>query len=84
MQLADDFRDNREFNSKGGKATGGNYSTVKSAQRLSATSSIRPNGRVQIIDFPRLRSYIFTNENVTPSLSMGDLANFCEARPENL
>jgi hypothetical protein len=35
----------------GGEATGGNYSTVKSAQRLSATSSIiRPNERVQIID----------------------------------
>ena len=29
---------------------GGNYSTVKSAQRLSATLSIRPRGRVQIID----------------------------------
>ena len=29
---------------------GGNYSTVKSAQRLSATLSIRPSGRVQIID----------------------------------
>jgi hypothetical protein len=26
------------------------YSTVKSAQRLSATLSIRPSGRVQIID----------------------------------
>jgi hypothetical protein len=35
---------------KEGKATGGNYSTVKSAQRLSATLSIRPRGRVQIID----------------------------------
>ena len=29
---------------------GWNYSTVKSAQRLSATLSIRPSGRVQIID----------------------------------
>jgi hypothetical protein len=29
---------------------GGNYSTVKSAQRLSATLSIRPRGRVQIVD----------------------------------
>ena len=28
----------------------GNYSTVNSAQRLSATLSIRPSGRVQIID----------------------------------
>ena len=35
---------------KGKKADGGNYSTVKSAQRLSATLSIRPRGRVQIID----------------------------------
>ena len=35
---------------KGGKATGGNYSTEQSAQRLSATLSIRPRGRVQIID----------------------------------
>jgi hypothetical protein len=35
---------------KGGKATGGNYSTVNSPQRLSATLSIRPRGRVQIID----------------------------------
>ena len=31
-------------------ATGWNYSTVKSPQRLSATLSIRPRGRVQIID----------------------------------
>ena len=30
--------------------SGGDYSTVKSAQRLSATLSIRPRGRVQIID----------------------------------
>jgi hypothetical protein len=29
---------------------GGNYSTVKSAQRLSATLSIRPRGRINIID----------------------------------
>ena len=29
---------------------GGNYSTVKNAQRLSATLSIRPSGRLQIID----------------------------------
>jgi hypothetical protein len=35
---------------KGAKSTGGNYSTVKSAQRLSATLSIRPSGRVKIID----------------------------------
>ena len=35
---------------KGGKATSGNYSTVKSAQRFSATLSIRPSGRGQIID----------------------------------
>ena len=28
----------------------GNYSTVKSAQRLSATLSIRPGGRVRTID----------------------------------
>jgi hypothetical protein len=33
-----------------GKATVGNYSTVKSARRLRATLSIRPRGRVQIID----------------------------------
>ena len=31
-----------------GKLPSGNYSTVKRAQRLSATSSIRPNGRVQL------------------------------------
>ena len=35
---------------KGGKLPSGSYSTVKSAQRLSATSSIRPRGRVQTID----------------------------------
>jgi hypothetical protein len=35
---------------KGGKATVGNYSTVKSAQRLSATLSIRPSGRMEVID----------------------------------
>jgi hypothetical protein len=35
---------------KGVKATGENYSTVKSAQRFSATLSIRRSGRVQIID----------------------------------
>ena len=29
---------------------GGDYSTVNSAQRVSATLSIRPRGRVQIID----------------------------------
>ena len=29
-----------------GKLPSGNYSAVKRAQRLSATSSIRPNGRV--------------------------------------
>jgi hypothetical protein len=29
---------------------GGDYSTVNNAQRLSATLSIRPRGRVQIID----------------------------------
>ena len=34
----------------GGEATGGNYSTVKSAQRLRATLSIGPRGRVQVID----------------------------------
>ena len=33
-----------------GKATVGNYSTVNSAQRLSATLSVRPSGRVQSID----------------------------------
>ena len=33
---------------KRGKLPSGNYSTVKRAQRLSATSSIRPNGRVQL------------------------------------
>jgi hypothetical protein len=37
-------------NRKGGKATGGNYSTVKIAQRVSATLSIRPSGRKQVID----------------------------------
>ena len=35
---------------KGGESCGGDYSTVKSAQRLSATLSIRPSGRLQIID----------------------------------
>ena len=35
---------------KKGESYGGGYSTVKSAQRLSATLSIRPRGRVQIID----------------------------------
>jgi hypothetical protein len=32
------------------KLPSGNYSTVKSTQRVSATLSIRPSGRVQIID----------------------------------
>ena len=32
------------------KLPSGSYSTVKSAQRLSATLSIRPSGRVKIID----------------------------------
>jgi hypothetical protein len=36
-----------------GESYGGNYSTVKSARRLSATLSIRPRGRVQIIDMFR-------------------------------
>jgi hypothetical protein len=40
----------RASGTKRGKATVDNYSTVKSAQRLSATLSIRPSGRVQIID----------------------------------
>ena len=40
----------RASRTKEEKDTGGNYSTVKSAQRLSATLSIRPRGRVQIID----------------------------------
>jgi hypothetical protein len=35
---------------KGGELPVENYSTVNSAQRLSATLSIRPSGRVQIID----------------------------------
>jgi hypothetical protein len=30
--------------------TGGNYSTVKNAQRLSAISSIRLSGRISVID----------------------------------
>jgi hypothetical protein len=32
------------------RRSGGDYSTVNSAQRLSATLSIRPSGRAQIID----------------------------------
>ncbi|MGA7392749.1 MAG: hypothetical protein WBW78_08855, partial [Terrimicrobiaceae bacterium] len=38
-----------EFGSEEGKAVE-NYSTVKSAQRLSATLSIRLKGRLEIID----------------------------------
>jgi hypothetical protein len=38
------------FGPKGRESYWGDYSTVNSAQRLSTTSSIRPNGRVQIID----------------------------------
>ena len=40
----------RFWGRKGGESYGGNYSTVKNAERLSATLSIRPSGRLQIID----------------------------------
>jgi hypothetical protein len=40
----------RALGTKKEEKSGGNYSTVNSAQRLSATLSIRPSGRVQIID----------------------------------
>ena len=40
----------RAFGTEKERNYSGNYSTVKSAQRLSATLSIRPSGRVQIID----------------------------------
>jgi hypothetical protein len=40
----------RALGTKKEEKSGGNYSTVKSAQRLSATLSIRPRGRLQIID----------------------------------
>ena len=40
----------RALGRKGGESYGEDYSTANSAQRLSATLSIRPRGRVQIID----------------------------------
>jgi hypothetical protein len=51
-----------------------NYSTVKSAQRLSATLSIRPSGRVQIIDM--LLGIILACEDNTNDLN--ELATLCE------
>jgi hypothetical protein len=51
-----------------------NYSTAKSAQRLSATLSIRPSGRVQIIDM--LPSIILACEDNTNDLN--ELATSCE------
>jgi hypothetical protein len=59
---------------KGGRATGGNYSTVKSARRVSATLSIRPRGRVQIIDM--LLGIILACEDNTNDLN--ELATLCE------
>ena len=43
----------RALGTKRRESYGGNYSAVKSAQRLSATLSIRPRGRVEIIDMLR-------------------------------
>ena len=40
----------RAFGVERRESFGGNYSTVKSSPRLSATSSMRPKGRVQIVD----------------------------------
>jgi hypothetical protein len=43
----------RAFGAEKRESYGGNYSTVKSAQRLRATLSIRASGRAQIIDIFR-------------------------------
>ena len=51
-----------------------NYSTVNSAQRLSATLSMRPRGRVQIIDM--LPGIILACEDNTNDLN--ELATLCE------
>ena len=51
-----------------------NYSTVNSAQRLSATLSIRPSGRVQTIDM--LLGIILACEDNTNELN--ELATLCE------
>jgi hypothetical protein len=59
---------------KGGKATVGNYSTVKSALRLSATLSIRPSGRVQSIDM--FWGSILVSKDITSGLS--ELASFVQ------
>ena len=59
---------------KGGKATVGNYSTVKSALRLSATLSIRPSGRVQSIDM--FWGSILVSKDITSGLS--ELAHFLQ------
>ena len=53
---------------------GGNYSTVKSAQRLSATLSIRPSGCVQIIDM--FRGSILVSKDITSGLS--ELVSFVQ------
>ena len=62
------FRDRQER-----KATGGNYSTVNSAQRVSATLSIRPSGRVRTIDM--LLGSILVS---TYTSGFSKLAAFCE------
>jgi hypothetical protein len=43
-------RERQSFWTKEEAKLRGNYSIVKSAQRLSVTQSIRPRGRLQIID----------------------------------
>jgi hypothetical protein len=51
---------------------GGTYSTVKSAQRV--TLSIRPSGRVQIIDI--FRGSILISKDITSGL--GELVSFVQ------
>jgi hypothetical protein len=67
-------RSARAFGADRRESYGGNYSTVKSAQRLSATLSIRPSGRVQIIDM--FRGSILVSKDITSGLS--ELVSFLQ------